>query len=117
MDAVEVALAGVSEPERACLERVIALARVEAPNAVAGVSYGMPVLKVDGKPLIGVTASAGHLSVHPFSPAAITLVRSGLEGFSVSKGTVRFTPASPLPEHVVKQLVQARLAEIYGFSE
>ncbi|MBG6179241.1 uncharacterized protein YdhG (YjbR/CyaY superfamily) [Arthrobacter sp. CAN_A1] len=77
----------------------------------------MPVLKVDGKPLIGVTASARHLSVHPFSPAAITLVRSDLEGFSVSKGTVRLTPERPLPDQVVKQIVGARLAEIYGFAE
>ena len=112
MGSIDDALAGLAQPERDALSRVISIARRVAPQASDGVSYAVPTLKVAGKPLIGVSASAHHLAVFPFSPAAIDVVRSELEGFSVSKGTIRFTTASPLPDALVERLVAARLAEI-----
>jgi uncharacterized protein YdhG (YjbR/CyaY superfamily) len=112
MDSIETALADLPLPERDALTRVIDIARRAAPGAVDGVSYGAPALKVSGKPLIGVSWSAHHLSVFPFSPAAIDVVRPELDGFSVSKGTIRFTVDKPLPDGVIGRLVAARLAEI-----
>lgn len=114
MDLVDEALAAIREPQRACLRRVMAVARDTAPEAVAGTSYGMPVLKLDGRPLIGFTVSAKHLSVHPFSPAVIDRLRATLDGFALSKGTVRFTPDRTLPDQAVRELVLARRAEIRG---
>ncbi|HSP75397.1 MAG TPA: DUF1801 domain-containing protein [Cryobacterium sp.] len=114
MNSIEESLAAVPQPERDALQNVIAIARRLAPDAVDGVSYGLPTLKVNGSPLVAVAASAQHLSVFPFSPAAIDAVRSHLEGFSLSKGTIRFTPDHPVPDDVLEQIVQARLAEITG---
>ena len=71
MESIDDALAGLPQPEHDALQRVIDLARRVAPHAIDGVSYGVPALKVAGKPLIGVSASAHHLSIFPFSPAAI----------------------------------------------
>jgi uncharacterized protein YdhG (YjbR/CyaY superfamily) len=34
-----------------------------------------------------------------------------LAGYRTGKGSVRFTPDKPLPETLVKKLVEARLAE------
>src|SRR5450759_5583130 len=73
MESIDDALAGLPQPEHDALQRVIDIARRVAPHAVDGVSYGVPALKVAGKPLIGVSASAHHLSIFPFSPAAIDL--------------------------------------------
>ncbi|MHA7140211.1 iron chaperone [Arthrobacter sp. CAL618] len=114
MDSLDEAVAALGQPERECLERLIAVARAAAPDAVAGVSYGIPVLKVGGKPLIGVTASARHLAVHPFSPAVVDQVRGRLGDYSLSTGTIRFTPEHPLPATVVVEIVRARRAEITG---
>ena len=50
----------------------------------------------------------------PFSPAAIEAVQDRLEGFDVSKGTVRFTPDRPLPDEVIEELVRQRAREISG---
>ena len=72
----------------------------------------MPALKLDGKPLIGVAAAARHLSIFPFSPKVVDAVAPRLEGFSLSKGTVRFTPDHPVPDEVVEEMVRLRLAEI-----
>jgi uncharacterized protein YdhG (YjbR/CyaY superfamily) len=112
MGSVDEALAALPEPARGALQRVIAIARAEAPDAVDGVSYGMPALKVKGKALLGVTASAKHLSVFPFSPAVVQAVTPLLEGFSVSKGTIRFTADHPVPAETVAQIVRLRRQEI-----
>jgi uncharacterized protein YdhG (YjbR/CyaY superfamily) len=114
MGSVDDTLAGLPEPARASLRHVVDVARGIAPGAEDGVSYGVPALRVAGKPLIGVSAGATHLAVYPFSPAAIDSVRARLDGFSLSKGTVRFTPDHPLPDDVLGDLIRARLAEIAG---
>lgn len=114
MGSVDDAIARLPQPGRDALQRVIDIARRAAPGAVDGVSYGMPALKVSGKPLIGVTAKTQHLSLFPFSPAAIDAVRAELDGFHLSKGTIRFTAEHPVPEAVIASLVQARLTEIDG---
>lgn len=112
MGDVDDSLAALDEPERGCLQGVIAVARRVVPEAEEGRSYGMPALKVDGKPLIGVVAAAKHLSIFPFSPEVVDAVAPRLAGFSLSKGTVRFTPDHPVPGEVVEEMVRLRLAEI-----
>ena len=114
MNSIEESLAAVPQPERDALQHVIDIARRLAPDAVDGVSYGLPTLKVNGSPLLGVSASAEQLSVFPFSPAAVDAARAHLGGFSLSKGTIRFTPDHPVPDDVLEQIVAARLAEITG---
>jgi uncharacterized protein YdhG (YjbR/CyaY superfamily) len=112
MGAVDDSLADLPEPERGSLQHVIDTARAMVPEAVEGMSYGMPALKLDGKPLIGIVAAAKHLSVFPFSPAVIDAVAGRLEGYSLSKGTIRFTPDHPLPDDVLEDIVRLRRAEI-----
>lgn len=114
MGSVDDALAALPSPGRESLQHVIDVARAVAPTAIDGVSYGVPALKVAGRPLIGVSASAQHLSVFPFSPEALEAVRPDLDGYSTSKGTLRFTPDRPVPDDVIERLVRARLAEIVG---
>lgn len=100
-------------PERAAaLRHIIDLALDEAPGAIEGMSYGMPALKVAGKPLIGVIAAKAHLSVFPFSGAVVEQVAGRLPGYSLSKGTIRFTPGTPLPDDVIRDIVRLRLAEL-----
>jgi uncharacterized protein YdhG (YjbR/CyaY superfamily) len=82
------------------------------PEAEEGESYGMPAFLYAGRPLLGFRAAKKHLSVFPFSPAVVEAVEERLEGFDVSKGTIRFSPDSPLPEDVLADLVRARKKEI-----
>ncbi|MGG7509361.1 iron chaperone [Plantibacter sp. YIM 135249] len=109
---IEEALAEATPADRASLLHVIEIARRIAPDAVDGTSYGMPALKVDGRPLIGVAASAKHLSVLPFSPAVVEAVADQLGDYSLSKGTIRFTADHPLPDDVIETIVRTRLAEL-----
>lgn len=112
MGSVDDSLADVPEPDRACLQRVIDIARAVVPEAVDGMSYGMPALKFEGKALIGVVAAAKHLSLFPFSAEVIDAVAGKLEGYSLSKGTIRFTRDHTVPDEVVEEIVRLRRDEI-----
>ena len=105
-------LAGVEEPERGALEHVRAVVTGLVPHVTEGVSYGMPALKHRGKPLLGFVAAKNHLSVFPFSPAAINAVQDRLTGFALSKGTVHFSAATPIPDDVLTDLVLFRMRQI-----
>jgi uncharacterized protein YdhG (YjbR/CyaY superfamily) len=83
------------------LARVRAVVGRVAPEAQEGKSYGMPAFIYAGRPLLGFRAAKKHLSVFPFSPAAIQAVKGRLDGFDLSKGTIRFSPDKPVPDDVL----------------
>ncbi|GGH96395.1 iron chaperone [Arthrobacter liuii] len=112
MGAVDEALAATDQPQRGCLQHVVEIARSLAPDATEGMSYGMPALKLDGKPLLAAVATARHLSIFPFSGAVVEAVANRLVGYSLSKGTIRFTVDRPVPDDVLEDIVRLRLAEI-----
>lgn len=105
-------MASIPEHQRAELERIRRIVRSVVPGVEESVSYGMPAFKYRDRPLLGFRAARNHLSVFPFSPAAIDAARDALAGFDLSKGTVRFTTAKPLPDSALEQLVRHRLSEI-----
>jgi uncharacterized protein YdhG (YjbR/CyaY superfamily) len=85
-----------------------------APEADDGTSYGMAAIRYQRKPLLGFRAAKDHLSIFPFSPGVVDAVRDRLAGFELSKGTIRFTVATPLPDEVVRDVVRLRIHEIAG---
>jgi uncharacterized protein YdhG (YjbR/CyaY superfamily) len=110
--AVDEWLAGLDDATRQAFSPLVALAQHEVPTAEQGVSYGMPALRYRGKPLVGFAAATHHLSLFPFSPTALDAVRDQLDGYSLSKGTIRFSAQSPLPEQAVRDLLRTRADEI-----
>jgi uncharacterized protein YdhG (YjbR/CyaY superfamily) len=105
---------GLDASTRAVFERVRTLVMDIVPEAEDATSYGMAALRYKGKPLLGFLAAKDHLSVFPFSPRVVEAVRDQLPGFELSKGTIRFTVAMPLPDEVVRDVVRLRIDEIAG---
>jgi uncharacterized protein YdhG (YjbR/CyaY superfamily) len=105
-------LSGVPPDEKATLERVRTVVFEIVPEAEEGRSYGMPAFIYARRPLLGFRVAKKHLSIFPFSAAAIDAVRERLGDFGLAKGTIRFTPDKPVPEDVLADLVRARLHEI-----
>jgi uncharacterized protein YdhG (YjbR/CyaY superfamily) len=112
MSAMDDYLEGLEPAQRSALARVRSVVEDVVPEAEEGTSYGMPAFLYAGRPLLGFRAAKGHLSVFPFSPAAIEAVKDRLEGFALSKGTIRFSPDDPVPKDVLADLVRARKQEI-----
>ncbi|MEO7059121.1 MAG: DUF1801 domain-containing protein [Lapillicoccus sp.] len=112
MGEVDDYIAGLGDPERAAFERVVAVVAEVAPRAQQGRSYGMPAFRQEGRPLLGLVAAQGHLSLFPFSPEVIEKVSGRLGGYSLSKGTIRFSADHPVPDDVLRDLVRLRLGEL-----
>lgn len=105
-------IAASSGATKTALERVRELVLAQAPDAAEGLSYGASSFLHQGKALIGVSVSAKHLSLIPFSPPAIEAVADQLGGFTFSKGVIRFTGEQPVPDAVITRLITLRKAEI-----
>ncbi|WP_448002877.1 iron chaperone [Agromyces bauzanensis] len=105
-------IAGLEGPERDLIERIRARAVSLVPDAVEGMSYGMPALRYRESPLLSVVSAKGHIGLYPFSPAVVSAVETELDGYSWSKGTIRFTAEHPLPDSVVDRIVLLRRDEI-----
>jgi uncharacterized protein YdhG (YjbR/CyaY superfamily) len=112
MSAVDEYFAGLHAPTRAVFEHIRALVRGITPEAEDSWSYGMAALRYKRRPLLGFRTTKDHLSIFPFSPQAVDAVRGKLAGHELSKGTIRFTVANPLPDQVVMDLVRVRIEEI-----
>lgn len=108
---VDAVLAALPEAERSALEALRRMIAAAAPEAVETISYGVPAFKYRGRPLVSFAAAKNHLSFFVQSPAVMEAHRDELAGFDTSKGTIRFSPARPIPEDLVTKLVRARMAE------
>lgn len=101
----------VPEPARTSLKRVrTAVWSVAPPETTEGISYGIPMFKYQGM-LFGYAAFRQHCSLFPTSLAVMSAFKDQLQGFDVSKGTIRFPGDKPPSAALIKKLVKARLAE------
>jgi uncharacterized protein YdhG (YjbR/CyaY superfamily) len=106
-------LAALDADRRLVLERIRALIRAAAPDAVEVISYGMPAFKLDGRYLVGFGATRDRCSLYT-GKAPLQAVMGELAGYQVWKGTINFSADRPLPDELVMRIVRLRVAEFRG---
>jgi uncharacterized protein YdhG (YjbR/CyaY superfamily) len=106
-------ISGVPEPARGVLARMRVLIRSALPSeTVETISYGMPAFK-SKKVLVWFGGFKNHCRLFP-TATVVAEFRDELEGFAVSKGTVRFPLDKPLPASLIKKMVKARREQSEG---
>ena len=65
----------------------------------------MPVFRLSGKYVIGMSVFKNHMSVFPGSEP-IEAYKKELEAFKTSKGTIQFTVKNPIPEDLLKKIIK-----------
>lgn len=106
-------LAALDGPKRSTLQVLREQIAALIPDAVEGLSYGVPCFRLDGKLVAGFSVAAKHVSYLPHSGTVLSsLDPSVLAGYRWSKGALAFKPDEPLPAELVGILVTARLKEL-----
>jgi uncharacterized protein YdhG (YjbR/CyaY superfamily) len=108
---IDAMLAGLPADQRDALQSLRETIAAAAPDAVEAMSYGAPAFRYRDHPLVSYGAAKNHCAFYVMSPEVIVANAAEIEAFDTSKGTIRFTPAEPLPAEVVTRLVRARMAE------
>lgn len=107
-------LAIFSADQRAALEKLRKTIRAAAPHAEECISYGLAAFRLQGKPLVGMGATANHCAFYLMSGSTVAAHADLLAGYDTSKGAIRFPASQPLPATLVRKLVKARIAENAG---
>jgi uncharacterized protein YdhG (YjbR/CyaY superfamily) len=110
-ESIDAYLAALTVDKRDALERLRKTIRAAAPRAKECISYSLPAFELNGRKLVAFGATARHCAFYPMSSTTIEAHLEELEGYDVSKGTIRFQPDERLPATLVRKLVKARIAE------
>jgi uncharacterized protein YdhG (YjbR/CyaY superfamily) len=101
-------LAKQSEKNRAALSQLREFVRNLVPEAEEVISYGMPMYKFHGM-LVGFAGYKNHLGFYP--GAIVGKFADELKDFKISKGTIQFTVDIPIPDKLLKRIIEAKIAE------
>jgi uncharacterized protein YdhG (YjbR/CyaY superfamily) len=104
----------LDEPQRATLAQLRDTIVAIVPDAEQCISYGMPAFKLRGKTIAGFAAFKRHLSYLPHSGSVIAQLAKETEGYTTTKGSLHFSNDRPLPQKLVKKLLDARMAEAFA---
>lgn len=110
-DDVEDFLSRLTADQQAALRGLRDTIARTVPEATLGISYGIPVYKLRGHPLVGFGATKDHCTFFVMSTEAMATQADRLADYPTGKGSVRFTPDAPLPEDLVVALIRTRVAE------
>ena len=110
---VDAYIAALPPDQRDALTTLRARLRSFLPGHLEVMSYAMPGFRQpgpQGKMLAGYAAFAKHLGLYPHSGSVIP--RIDCAPFKASKSGVLFTPDRPLPDTLLREIIETRQAEI-----
>lgn len=105
MNKVEAYLNALSVNDRLALNEIRETIKQHIKNIDETMSYGIPTFKYKGKYLLAYAAFKNHLSIFPGSEP-IEQLYDELDGFSLSRGTIRFNVDNKIPEKLLVRIVQ-----------
>jgi uncharacterized protein YdhG (YjbR/CyaY superfamily) len=107
-------LAGVEEPKRSTLEALRRSILAVVPDADQGISYGVPAFRVDGAVVAGFAAFKNHLAYLPHSGDVLGDLGDDLASYTSTAGSLHVAVDEPLPDDLVRRLVEAKQARVRG---
>lgn len=107
-------LATLDEPKRSTLTSLRDTIMAIVPEAEQCISYGMPAFKLRGKTIGGFAAFKSHLSYLPHSGSVIPQLAEEMAAYTSTKGSLHFPVDEPLPEALIRKLLEVRMAEAFA---
>lgn len=107
-EAVNQYLAQLPEDQKAALEKLRQTIKKLVPEVEEFISYKMPAYRYHGM-LCGFAAFKKHCSYFPWDSKTVEDFKTELKDFKTSAGTIQFTPEKPIPDTLLKKILQARV--------
>lgn len=110
---VDAYIAALPSDQRTALNVLRGRLQALLPGHLEVMSYAMPGFRQPGPKglmVVGYAAFARHLGLYPHSGTVIPLIDCA--PFKTSKSGVLFTPDQPLPDALLRRIVETRQAEI-----
>ena len=111
-ESVDDYIAGQPVPARAVLKRVRATIRRALPGATEGISYQIPVYRLDGRMVLYFAGFQRHYSIYPATARVVGALKKELAGLLHSKATIRFSLADAVPTRLITRIAKLRAAEV-----
>jgi uncharacterized protein YdhG (YjbR/CyaY superfamily) len=90
---------------RRALEEIRATILGAVDGAVETISYNIPTVRVDGRPVVHYAGWKQHLSLYPVPAGDEDLVRE-LAPYVAGKGTLKFPLDQPIPHDLVVRIAR-----------
>jgi uncharacterized protein YdhG (YjbR/CyaY superfamily) len=111
---IDAYLAALPADQRDALQRLRVQTARLVPDAVETISYGIPTFKLHGRALLWFAGWKAHCSIYPLTDTFLEAHADELKAYRRTKGSLHFTPGTPLAEALVEDLVRARRADLEG---
>jgi uncharacterized protein YdhG (YjbR/CyaY superfamily) len=109
---IDAYLATLAPDRRAPLEALRRTIHRALPRAEECISYAMPAFRVAGGIVAGFAATKTGASYYPFSGRTLSALAADLTAYPRTRSALHFSVRQPLASALVRQLLDARMAEI-----
>ncbi len=109
--AVDAYLAAQPDANRALLDHVRTVVHEVCPDAVEVISYGMPGFRLGDRLVLSFAGYKRHCALYPATEAMQAALGAELMPFLAERATIRFTAAQPLPDALLRRIVELLVAE------
>jgi uncharacterized protein YdhG (YjbR/CyaY superfamily) len=93
---------------RGVLKRVRSCIRKAVPGAEEAISYNIPAYKLHGGTVLYFAGWKQHYSLYPAGAKVVAAFKDELAKYQVSKGTIRFPLAEPVPVKLIEGIAKFR---------
>jgi uncharacterized protein YdhG (YjbR/CyaY superfamily) len=104
-------IAAQPPPVQPVLLRIRGILRKALPGADEVISYGIPAYKKDGRTVIFFAGWKEHFSLYPAGDRLVKAFKKELDGYTITKGTIRFPLAEPVPAKLIEGIAKFRAKE------
>ena len=81
------------------------------PDADEHISYNMPCLKQNNKPVVYFAGYKSHVGFYP-TAKPIEHFKEKLNNYKYSKGTIQFPINQPLPKELIREIIEYKITSL-----
>lgn len=104
--------ASLDDIKAATLRRVLDVIATNFPGSSVKLAWNTPQIQIAGKYVFGLSAAKNHLSLAPWSEAAMTTFAERLAPYETTKGLFKVPVDWDVDAELITDLIQARMAEL-----